>query len=93
MGKVLDLQPLFEATPAEGQTARLSVKTQKPGCKVEIDGAATASPTPVSTTIAAGKVMTLAVNCEGKPAWTSKVLGVTGQLLEVAADASPQVNP
>lgn len=93
VGTVLDLQPLFEAAPAEGQTARLSVKTRDPGCKVEIDGAATASKTPVSITIAAGKVMTLAVNCEGKPAWTGKVLGVTGQLLEIAADESPPVMP
>ena len=60
---------------------------------MEIDGAATASKTPVTTTIVAGKVMTLAVNCEGKPAWTGKVLGVTGQLLEIAADESPPLRP
>lgn len=85
VGKVLDLQPLFEAS-GEGQTARLSVTTKQPGCKVELDGKAAASPTPLSTSIPAGKAMELKVACGDKPAWTRRLLAVPGQQIEVATD-------
>ncbi len=89
VGKVLDLQPLFEASASPGQTARLTVSSAEPGCPVEIDGTPAKGSTPLTANVAAGEVLELKVLCEGKPAWVRKILAAPGQQLDIST-APPQ---
>ncbi len=85
----LDLQRLVLAgTLSESERATLKVRTDPPGCEVELDKEKLDRRTPVEAAVPVGRELQLTVLCPRRPAWSRWVMATPGQGIDILVPVS-----